>query len=68
MERTTTPKGICGFTNIETGERCARPQACRGYCGSHYQQARRWGWPLPCPPEGHRAVQLQRGRPKKVRV
>jgi hypothetical protein len=67
MERTTkrTTKSPCGFVNIETSERCPRPQVCRGYCRSHYQQARRWNWPLPCPPGGHRAIQLKRGRPKK---
>lgn len=61
-------EGLCGVaTNDELGSaaHCTQPQRCRGYCSSHYQQARKYAWPMPCPEDFEAPPPRPRGRPKK---
>jgi hypothetical protein len=44
---------------------CARPHRSKGYCAAHYQSARKYGWPMPCP-VGFEAPVLKRGRPARA--
>jgi hypothetical protein len=44
---------------------CNRPKRSLGYCGAHYQSARKYGWPRPCP-EGFDPPVRKRGRPSKA--
>jgi hypothetical protein len=44
---------------------CTRPRRSLGYCGAHYQSARKYGWPRPCP-EGFNPPMRKRGRPSKA--
>lgn len=41
---------------------CSRPRRSMGYCGAHYQAARKHGWPRPCP-LGFEAGPVERQRP-----
>jgi hypothetical protein len=41
---------------------CTRPARSMGYCSAHYQSARKYGWPRPCP-EGFAPPPVRRGRP-----
>jgi hypothetical protein len=44
---------------------CVRPHRSQGYCGAHYQSARKYGWPTPAP-AGFVPAPLKRGRPAKA--
>lgn len=46
---------------------CERPRRSMGYCGAHYQSARKYDWPRPCP-EGFDPPVRKRGRPSKAEV
>ena len=45
---------------------CDRPHRSVGYCSSHYQSSRKYGWPSPCPPDFDPPVR-PRGRPPKAK-
>lgn len=44
---------------------CNRPYRSRGYCAAHYQAARKYGWPMPCPKDFVPPPRPARGRPPK---
>jgi hypothetical protein len=41
---------------------CVRPMRSKGYCATHYQSARKYGWPMPAP-KNFAAPVSRRGRP-----
>ena len=45
---------------------CNRPYRSRGYCAAHYQAARKYGWPMPCPKDFVPPPRPARGRPPKT--
>ena len=61
-----TAKSLCGMIDATNLKPCGKPRLCQGYCSSHYQLARKHGWPRPCPADGFTVVPRPRGRPRKT--
>ena len=70
-EPVARPEGFVARCGVGTNDKlgavasCTQPRRCRGYCGSHYQQARKYAWPMPCPEDFEAPPPRPRGRPKK---
>lgn len=45
---------------------CPNPYRSQGYCAAHYQAARKYEWPMPCPPDWNAPPRPARGRPPKI--